>query len=33
MADNSINGRISEGGVLGKTAFGRALGDNLPYFL
>jgi hypothetical protein len=29
MADANINGRISDGGVLGKTAFGKALGDKL----
>jgi len=29
MADADTNGRISDGGVLGKTAFGKALGDKL----
>jgi hypothetical protein len=29
MADADINGQTSDGGVLGKTAFGKALGDKL----
>jgi hypothetical protein len=29
MADAGINGRISDGGVLGNTAFGKALVDKL----
>jgi hypothetical protein len=29
MADADINGRISDGGVLGNTAFGNALVDKL----
>jgi hypothetical protein len=29
IADAGINGRISDGGMLGKTAFGKALGDKL----
>lgn len=30
MADAGINGRISDGGVLGYTAFGKALSDKIP---
>jgi hypothetical protein len=29
MAHAGMNGRMSDGGVLGKTAFGKALGDKL----
>jgi hypothetical protein len=29
MEDARINGRISDGGMLGKTALGKALGDKL----
>ena len=29
MADDGINSRISNGGVLGNTAFGKALVDKL----